>query len=32
MNLVYNIDSVLRFDRRKVCLVPKIADIVNAVV
>ena len=32
MHLVYNIDSVLRFNRRKICLVSKIADIVNAVV
>ena len=32
MNLVYNIDSVLRFDGSEVRLVAKIADIVNAVV
>ena len=32
MHLVYNIDSVLRFNRRKVCLVSKIANIVNAVI
>ena len=32
MHLVDDINSVLRFNRRKVCLVSKIADIVNAVV
>ena len=32
MNLVYNIDSVLCFNRREIRFVAKIADIVNAVI